>query len=356
MTTPWHTNVLRLVSQLSARVFLGAPLCRNETWLQISVRYTVAVFTASTNLRAYNPVIRPFVYNFMRDVREVKKLHKAAVEIIEPEFARRRAIRKEEEQNPDRKIVREKPVDSMQWLDEITAKRGPNHKFDVVSGQLGFTVAAIHTTSSGLSNAMFDLIAHPELLADVRAEIISVLGPDAEDGGGWKKTSLYKLRLLDSCIKESQRLNPVNTLLMKRIAMKAHTFSDGTSIPAGAPIAVPTSSMRDPSIFPDPLKYDGYRFLRLRQEPGNENRWQFVTTAPEMFGFGHGTHACPGRFFASNEMKIALIHLLMKYEWRFAGEKQGIEGRPKTILRVDQLVIDTTVCLEYKSRKSEIEF
>ena len=26
-------------------------------------------------------------------------------------------------------------------------------------------------------------------------------------------------------------------------------------------------------------------------------------------------HACPGRFFASNEMKIALSHLLLKYDW-----------------------------------------
>ncbi|KAL2286223.1 hypothetical protein FJTKL_07028 [Diaporthe vaccinii] len=33
-------------------------------------------------------------------------------------------------------------------------------------------------------------------------------------------------------------------------------------------------------------------------------------------GFGHGAHACPGRFFAANEVKIALAHLLMKYDWR----------------------------------------
>ncbi|KKY30710.1 putative cytochrome p450 monooxygenase [Diaporthe ampelina] len=33
-------------------------------------------------------------------------------------------------------------------------------------------------------------------------------------------------------------------------------------------------------------------------------------------GFSHGLHACPGRFFAAKEVKMALVHLLFKYEWK----------------------------------------
>lgn len=33
--------------------------------------------------------------------------------------------------------------------------------------------------------------------------------------------------------------------------------------------------------------------------------------------FGHGRYACPGRFFASNIMKIILTELLMRYEFKF---------------------------------------
>ena len=40
-----------------------------------------------------------------------------------------------------------------------------------------------------------------------------------------------------------------------------------------------------------------------------------ASSSPES-GFGHGMHACPGRFFASNEVKIALCHLLLKYDWK----------------------------------------
>jgi cytochrome P450 len=53
----------------------------------------------------------------------------------------------------------------------------------------------------------------------------------------------------------------------------------------------------------------------MRQTPGKENQAHFVTTSPESLGFGHGQHACPGRFFAANEVKVLLCHLLLKYDF-----------------------------------------
>lgn len=31
---------------------------------------------------------------------------------------------------------------------------------------------------------------------------------------------------------------------------------------------------------------------------------------------GYGLHACPGRFLASSELKIALAHMILKYDWK----------------------------------------
>jgi hypothetical protein len=31
-------------------------------------------------------------------------------------------------------------------------------------------------------------------------------------------------------------------------------------------------------------------------------------------------HACPGRFFASNEVKVAVIFLLLRFEWKACGK------------------------------------
>lgn len=272
----------------------------------------------------------------------------AATRIIEPELQRRR---EEREQQARRGEKPEKPLDSLQWIEEVSASKSSG--YDVVIGQLSMSIASIHTTSAALTNIMFDLVAHPDLTDDVRAEIVQVLGP--HKAGEWEKSTLFRFRLMDSVLKESQRMNPTGALSMRRRASAPLTLSNGTKIPAGAMMAVPTLPMWDGDLYANPDEYDGRRFLKLREQPGHENRWQFVTTAPDVYAFGHVKHACPGRFFASNELKVVLMHLLMKYDWRFAGGKQGVEARPKTVVAVESFRPDPTVRLEYRARTSEID-
>lgn len=107
----------------------------------------------------------------------------------------------------------------------------------------------------------------------------------------------------------------------------------------------------DPEVYPEPEKYDVYRFLNLRSQPGQENAHQFVTTSPQHMLFGHGAHACPGRFFASNEMKIALCQLLLKYDWKLC---EGQSERPMN-LQVDQgFLTDPSAKVMMRRRKEEI--
>jgi cytochrome P450 len=73
---------------------------------------------------------------------------------------------------------------------------------------------------------------------------------------------------------------------------------------------------------------------------GKENRHQFVTTSLESLNFGHGNHACPGRFFASNEMKVTLIELLRSWDFRLKGDVNGVGGEDK---RPQNLVGDLSI-------------
>lgn len=87
---------------------------------------------------------------------------------------------------------------------------------------------------------------------------------------------------------------------------------------------------------------------------GKENKHQFVTTSPESLSFGHGNHACPGRFFASNEMKVVLIELLRNWEFRLQGDverKGGEDKRPKN--HIDELGITPNMFakLDFKRRE-----
>lgn len=104
--------------------------------------------------------------------------------------------------------------------------------------------------------------------------------------------------------------------------------------------------MYDAELFKDPHSFRGSRFLEMRQQPGQENRWQFVTTSPEHLIFGHGKHSCPGRFFAGNEIKVVLIYLLMKYDWKFTSE-----GRKEDVVFGQELDTDPTAKAMIKKRK-----
>lgn len=120
---------------------------------------------------------------------------------------------------------------------------------------------------------------------------------------------------------------------MRREVLSRMTLSDGTSLAPGTFLTVSCDGHRSPTVYSspdggsDPSQFDGYRFHRLRSVPGNENTAQFVSTSPYHLGFGHGNHACPGRFFAANEVKIAMCYLLRRYDWKLA---EG-QAEPKVI-------------------------
>jgi len=135
------------------------------------------------------------------------------------------------------------------------------------------------------------------------------------------------------------------------VAEESLTLSDGTHIPKGATLGVPTLYMDDPNIYTDPLKFDGYRFLNLSNEatgPGAATKYQFVGTSNEHIIFGHGRHACPGRFFANNEIKILLIYLLQNYEFKFI---DGSLNRPRPMEIGADLVPNPATKIMIRSKK-----
>ncbi|KAK7950883.1 cytochrome P450 [Apiospora aurea] len=325
----WTTAVLKdgvtdLVARLSSRVFLGKDVCRNERWLQIATTYTVDSFIASYIMRMAPTPLRFFVYWFVPQGRSIRQAVRDARQIIDPEVKRRIAA---VDAARAAGLKPPKTADTLGWMYEVARGR----KVDYPASQLSLTMAAIHTTTETTGQAMLDICELPDVAQQLREEIIQVIGEH-----GWSKNSVTKLKLMDSFLKESSRVHPLNlrrtrsanpiiaarTGSMNRYVEQPVELSDGTVLPKGSRIMV-AANFADPVAYPSPATFDAARFLRRRQEPGQEHAWQFVTTTPEHMHFGHGEHACPGRFFAAHLDKVALCHLLLKYEWRFVPADGG---------------------------------
>lgn len=137
---------------------------------------------------------------------------------------------------------------------------------------------------------------------------------------------------------------------MRRIATKDVTLLDDFRILKGERTAVDGYNLMNPDLHQNVEKYDIYRWKRIREQEGGESKGQLVATSPEQLSFGHGYYSCPGRFFAANEVKLALCHLLLKYEWKLA---PGSSLKP--VIAGTNQNIDPAVRVMLKRRKEEID-
>ena len=238
-----------------------------------------------------------------------------------------RARRAAEQEALENGTLYEKPTDLLQWMMDA-AKGEERAPENLAQRTLILSLSSIHTTALTMTQALYDLCAHPEFLEPIREELVNVLRED----GGWQKQTLNRFRKLDSLIKESQRFNPVFLVTFNRIYHHSMTLSDGTHLRAGTRIAVPSYSMsNDAAHVPgadDPAVFNPFRYSQLREDPArpeNSQKFLLAMTDQSNMAWGFGKYACPGRFYAANEMKMILAHMLLLYDFKMP---EGC-GRPK---------------------------
>lgn len=139
---------------------------------------------------------------------------------------------------------------------------------------------------------------------------------------------------------------------LNRMAMKDTTLSDGTFIPRGSLInANMVTIHNDPDIYPSPSEFRPWRFSEMRDKsPDDAVKHQSVNTSAEYLTFGHGKHACPGRFFATNELKAMMAYLVLNYDIR--AEEEGV--RPPNVIDALTIIPDPTAKVLFRKRVSNI--
>jgi cytochrome P450 len=110
--------------------------------------------------------------------------------------------------------------------------------------------------------------------------------------------------------------------MMARVAEQPFTFSDGTYIPKGTRIQVAAHATHGDDInYANPAVFEPFRFADKAKNENEGRKVDMVSTHADFIAFGHGRHACPGRFFAANELKLMLAHIVMNYDVKL--EKEG---------------------------------
>jgi hypothetical protein len=188
-----HTQ--ELIAKLSTQVFLGPRLVDNKEWVRITVDYTIDMMLAVRELSLTPAPLRPFLHWVLPHCYFLRKDRSNARKIIDKEILIRA---KEQEEALARGETPSKKSDSIGWMTELAG----GQPMDISGAQLSLTFAAIHTTSDMVSKTLYYLAADPLLCKAIREEIIQVITTE-----GWKKTSLTNMRLLDSTMKEVQRLH-----------------------------------------------------------------------------------------------------------------------------------------------------
>ncbi|KAH7068213.1 ent-kaurene oxidase [Paraphoma chrysanthemicola] len=298
-----NATLLNIVAIVSGSVFVGTNICRDPAYLDCTCNYALDLGNATRAVRQIRPWLRPLLAPRLPEVKHSIERQRQAVRILTPEVQRRIEAQKND---PDWHA----PDDMLQWFINRLKKSSVEELADLV---LITIFAALHTTTMTTTSILHTIAATPQYHEELRQEIRTVT---AEHDGIMTMKALQQMQKLDSYMKEVTRFWPSSAITFQRVVTKDFTLSNGQRIPKGANIEVPSLAVHmDDAYWPNAADFDPFRHYRARNagEGSSHAANQFVSTTDTSLNFGYGSHACPGRFFAANEIKMIFARLLLEY-------------------------------------------
>ncbi|MCJ1402135.1 hypothetical protein MMC11_005354 [Xylographa trunciseda] len=322
-----------IVAQGSSRFTVGLPLCRNEAYLKSSSKFgdNFVMGAGAVGLlpKFLRPLLSPLTmlpnkFTIRNIKREFKPLYEQRMKLLQ---------RSADEKGND------EPTDHLQMMLRYAQTDRPSEvNLDSITLRLAIAnFGAYHQTSIAITNIIFNILASdPEYhtISVLRDEVSSVLQDSAQ---AWTKSTIAKMTHTDSVLRETLRLNSFgNRGLIRKVMVDDLRTEDGVLLPKGAMVSMlahPAQS--DAAVYDHPLKFDPFRFSRMREESGvpgpdaDAPGLTFVSTGARFLPFGHGRHACPGRFLVDFELKMLVAYLVANYDFAFVDADQG--RRPETV-------------------------
>ncbi|KAI1778215.1 ent-kaurene oxidase [Hypoxylon cercidicola] len=343
-------SCLKLVAGASNGAFCGTPLCRDGEFLEMLRDHGITVFAGALFINSTPKPLRPIAGKLvsMSCNYYFKKALKLSLPIVKERLDNTANLKA----NPHCDWT--PPKDGLQWLIDECYASGDAAQLDperVCFRLLFVNDISLHSTAYTAHNVILDVWT-----TDPSSGVVEALREECETvfkqfGGVWTREAITKLKLLDSAIRESMRLAPFASVGLPRRVIHPDGVmlkSPELHLPQGSMLAIPIEAIhQDNDIYPEARRFDAFRFARSSgvtdilssatfadsaekaekadAEPNNHR--STVTLDNAFLGFGFGKHACPGRFFALNELKIFMAHLLLNYDVQYMKSRPPLTNR-----------------------------
>ncbi|KAK8867734.1 cytochrome P450 [Apiospora arundinis] len=327
-----------VIAQAAGRFTVGLPLCRNEQYLMDNINIGDNLI-ANGGIAGGTPAsLRPFIgplYPLVFIKPKIRNIEKH----FKPTYLERLETLKHDPKDPNYS----EPQDFLQMMMRFAQKERPDELIDFATMSRRLIVAnfgSAHNTSLQSTNLVLNVLdsdAEFNTIAVLREEFSRALGKD-DTAEGWTKAKVATLTRADSVARETLRLDAFGSRnLFRKVMVDGLVTEDGIPLPKGAllsMLAYPAHREAD-FLGEEPGKFDPFRFSRAREaaaaasgddaEDGKLGlrNLSFVSTGPYNLPFGHGKHACPGRFLIDFELKMIMAYLLQNYDLEFPPEYEG---------------------------------
>ncbi|KAL4935822.1 hypothetical protein BDV06DRAFT_233927 [Aspergillus oleicola] len=309
----------RLITNTNALIFFGPKVSSDPIFLKAALEYPEHVMQTAEVLRLIPAWLAPFIApRIMRGHRAVTILIGYLTPVVESR------LRLADNQPPEQ-------ADCIQFIVNAVVHKKQRDEWPaerIVQVLLGIWFASVHQPAMCLFYALDDLCRHPQYIQPLRDEL-SLSQAMMKPSSYPESDSIIDTDttpLLDAFLRESARLNPTDSISMRRKVLRPTTFSDGTRLARDDIACIPLQMILQSEVnYIDPLTFNPGRFVHCTASGTcSSNKNSKFTDADVTFPiWGLGKHACPGRHYASVLLKLVLAHVLLRYDVRLPDGDTG---------------------------------
>ncbi|KJZ70335.1 hypothetical protein HIM_10264 [Hirsutella minnesotensis 3608] len=308
----------KVMYQVSQRAYVGLALCRDDGYMENVKGYTRSLgmamgFVGSLTpwpLRTITGVLAglPVYWYLLRLQWRLGPVFKDRME--------RLRMRQREREG----MLNDEPEDLITWMSRAVLS-GVGPKSVTPNGMVTWLgILAILPTDNlvaGCTNSFLDLAS-----SDPKHGYFRTIRDEANAAFGMNKASgqpiSHALNHIDSALRESLRMNSLSSRALHRQVACAGgiVLPDGHRVPRGTWLCIPSGDIQsDDDSYEEARSFKPFRWVPKLIESSDAGKGPTLPLTSEKYlVFGHGRHACPGRWFSFHVMKVVMAYFVANYD------------------------------------------